>query len=92
MVFIPEETELTIQENAIPIFSTQVRAGLLYLPSFHFKRSQVPCLGNLGAITQVVLLQYSLEIPHHPGMLQFRSAVGVSCGCGEEHARRRNGY
>lgn len=51
----------------------------------------MPGLGNLRAITQVLLLPYSLKI-HRPGTLPFRSAVGVSHGHGEEHARRRDEY
>lgn len=37
MVFIPEETEATIQENAILIFSTQVRAGVALSSRFPFQ-------------------------------------------------------
>lgn len=37
MVFIPEETEVTIQENTIPIYSTRVRAGVAVSSQFPFQ-------------------------------------------------------
>lgn len=66
--------------------------GLHFFPGYHCKGSQEPCLGKWGAIILVLLPPSSLETPHHPGMLHFGSAVGMSPGHEEEHARREKGY
>lgn len=65
-------------------WSSDSELGPYYLPSFHFKGSQVPSLDNFGATAQLFLVPCFIH-SHHSGTLPFQSAKGVSHGHGEEH-------